>query len=41
MRLQGVRKDYNGLVFYKLERPEILFLGLFCIRIKSGWLNER
>ena len=31
--LQGITKEYGKLVF-QLERPQILFLGLFCITIK-------
>ena len=31
-RLQGVAKDYRK--FFKVERSQILFLGLFCIKIK-------
>ena len=31
--LQGVTKDYRNL-FFELERSQILFLGLFCIKIK-------
>ena len=31
--LQGVAKDYRNF-FLELERSQILFLGLFCIKIK-------
>ena len=31
--LQGVTKDYRNF-FFQLERSQILFLGLFCIKIK-------
>ena len=31
--LQGVTKDYRNF-FFELERSQILFLGLFCIKIK-------
>ena len=31
--LQGVKKDYRNF-FFSLERSQILFLGLFCIKIK-------
>ena len=30
--LQGVTKDYK--TFFELDRSQILFLGLFCIKIK-------
>ena len=37
--LQGVTRGYRGLqriieTFFYLERSQILFLGLFCIKIK-------
>ena len=37
--LQGVTRGYMGLqriieTFFQLERCQILFLGLFCIKIK-------
>ena len=31
--LQGITKDYKNFLF-ELERSQILFLGLFCIKIK-------
>ena len=31
--LQGVTKDYRNF-FFQLEGSQILFLGLFCIKIK-------
>ena len=31
--LQGVTIDYRNF-FFELERSQILFLGLFCIKIK-------
>ena len=31
--LQGVTKDYRNF-FFQLESSQILFLGLFCIKIK-------
>ena len=31
--LQGVTKDYAHF-FFEIERSQILFLGLFCIKIK-------
>ena len=31
--LQGVTKDFRNF-FFELERSQILFLGLFCIKIK-------
>ena len=31
--LQGVAKDYRN-IFFKLDRSQIVFLGLFCIEIK-------
>ena len=37
--LEGVRRGYRGLqrsieTFFLLKRSQILFLGLFCIKIK-------
>ena len=31
--LEGVAKDYRN-IFFKLDRSQIVFLGLFCIKIK-------
>ena len=31
--LQGVAKDYRN-IFFKLDRSQIVFLGLFCIKMK-------
>ena len=39
IRLQRLLKDYRRLVFY-LERPQILFLGLFCIKIKVEEISK-
>ena len=36
--LQGVTKDYRN--FFKLERFQILFLGLFCIKIKVEFISN-
>ena len=31
--LKGVANDYRN-IFFKLDRSQIVFLGLFCIKIK-------
>ena len=42
--LQGVTKDYRNF-FFELKRSQILFLCLFCIKIKvkeiSNFLSKR
>ena len=37
--LLGISKDYRNF-FFELERSQILFLGLFCIKIKVEGISN-